>query len=434
MKIKSTKKPYDEVMGLPQEAHVTPAPQKGWVRHLMKALSAKELSDVHFRMEEKGTEAWKEGEPALVLMNHSSFIDLKIASTYLVNRPFHIVMTRDGFVGRAGLMRMLGCIPTRKFISDAVLARDMMYITKTLGESVLMYPEASYSFDGTATPLPDSLGSAARHLGVPVIMIRTYGAFQRDPLYNNLQIRQVDVSAEVKYLLSPEELASMSVEEINARIREEFSFDNWRWQKEAGVLIKEPFRADHLNRVLYKCPHCKQEGRMLGKGTSLTCSACGASWELAEDGTLIEEEGESPFTFVSDWYAWEREEVRKEILDGTYHLELPVKIRMLVDEKSIYEVGEGTLVHTIEGFHLMGVSGKLDFYLSPKESYSLYSDYYWYEIGDMICIGDYQRQYYCFPGEGVDVAAKTRLATEELYRLSMRKKTTQQQEKEESMS
>ena len=63
------------------------------------------------------------------------------------------------------------------------------------------------------------------------------------------------------------------------------------------------------------------------------------------------------------------------------------------------------------------LGGKLDYTQKPSASYSLYSDYYWYEIGDMICIGNSQVLYYCFPTEGKDVVAKTRLAAEELYKL-----------------
>ena len=36
----------------------------------------------------------------------------------------------------------------------------------------------------------------------------------------------------------------------------------------------------------------------------------------------------------------------------------------------------------------------------------------------MICIGNNDILYYCFPKEGGDVVAKTRLATEELYELT----------------
>lgn len=79
-------------------------------------------------------------------------------------------------------MRMIGCIPTKKFVTDMVLVRDMMFSLKKLKSSVLMFPEASYSFDGTATPLPESLGKCLKMLGVPVAMIRTYGCLCQGPL------------------------------------------------------------------------------------------------------------------------------------------------------------------------------------------------------------------------------------------------------------
>ena len=64
-------------------------------------------------------------EPCLYLMNHSSFIDLKIVATILYPRRFNIVMTSDGFVGKRWLMRSLGCIPTNKFVTDTALVRNM---------------------------------------------------------------------------------------------------------------------------------------------------------------------------------------------------------------------------------------------------------------------------------------------------------------------
>ncbi len=88
-----------------------------------------------------------------------------------------IVCTTDGFVGKNRLMRIIGCIPAKKFMSDVTLVRDMIYAVRELKSSVLMYPEASCSFDGTQTPLPESLGKCLKLLKVPVVMIRTHGAF-----------------------------------------------------------------------------------------------------------------------------------------------------------------------------------------------------------------------------------------------------------------
>lgn len=418
MKIKNTELSYEKVCSSEKEHHIKPVKPSMFYRTLLKVFGAGELKKVNFRLDTEGMEKLGDDEPALFLMNHSSFIDLKIAANILYPRPFNIVCTSDGFVGKAGLMRRLGCIPTKKFITDTALVRDLLYTVNDLKSSVLMYPEASYTFDGTATPLPESLGKLLKLLRVPVVMIKTSGAFLRDPLYNMLQIRNVDVSAKMTYVLSPEDIKKKSPEELNGILKELFTFDNFREQQEKGITVKESFRADGLNRVLYKCPECGTEGKMEGLGAHLCCRQCGKTWELTENGYLKAKQGEDIFDHVPDWYAWERECVRKELEDGTYRLDIPVTIRMLVDTKCLYTVGKGRLIHDADGFTLTGCDGKLNYRHTPAMSYSLYSDYFWYELGDMICIGDTNALYYCFPEQGGDVVAKTRLAAEELYRMN----------------
>lgn len=417
MKIRVVKKTYDEVMAMPKVPHVKPVKQLFLFRYLIRLLSAWELWRANFKFTKIGMEGIGKDEPCLYLMNHSSFIDLKIATTMLCEKPFNIVCTSDGFVGKNWLMRLIGCISTRKFITDITLVSDMMYAVRKLNSSILMYPEASYSFDGTATPLPEGLGKCIKMLKVPVVMIRTYGAFLRDPLYNGLQIRKVDVSAEMECILSKEQVAALSPEDINDILEKEFSFDHFKWQRENGILVKENFRADGLNRVLYKCPHCQTEGRMEGKGTYLTCQNCGKQYQLTEQGSMKAVAGNTEFEHIPDWYRWQRECVRKELEDGTYRMEVPVDICMMVNTKAVYKVGTGTLLHTEEGFQLNGCEGKLDYHQNPLLSYSLYSDFFWYEIGDVICIGNNKVLFYCFPHTTDDVVAKARLATEELYKL-----------------
>ncbi len=418
MKIRVKKMPYQAVMELPKQKRKLPNKPWGLLAFVIRVISMFDLWAVRFTYQEIGMDKLAKKEPALFLMNHSSFVDLEIAERVLFPRKFSIVCTSDGFVGKNWLMKLIGCIPTQKFITDLALVKDMVHVVRKLNCSVLMYPEASYSFDGTATPLPDSMGKLLKMLKVPVAMIRTYGAFARDPLYNGLQKRKVKVSADVEYILSVEDIANKSVEELNEIVKECFNFDNFKWQQENQVRIKEKFRADYLNRVLYKCPHCETEGKMVGKGITLTCENCGKVYELTEYGYLKATEGETKFDHVPNWYKWERECVREELKNGTYRLEVPVDICVLVNTKCIYKVGKGVLTHTAEGFHLSGCEGQLDFTQKPSASYSLYADYYWYELGDVICIGTPDILYYCFPTEEGDVVAKTRLATEELYKLS----------------
>ena len=184
--------------------------------------------------------------------------------------------------------------------------------------------------------------------------------------------------------------------------------------------LQQPFRADLLNRVLYKCPACLQEGHMEGKGTHISCKKCGKSYLLDSFGFLRATEGETEFSHVPDWYAWERECVRRELLAGTYLLDVPVDICMSVDTKAIFRVGEGRLRHDENGLSLTGCDGKLHYEQKSKQSYTVNSDFNWYELGDVVSVGNNEHLFYCFPETDGDVVAKTRLAAEELYKIAIK--------------
>lgn len=407
-------------MALPRPKHKRPLKPNPILAGVIRLSSTADMISTKFRFTEERMDEAKD-KPCLILMNHSGFIDLKIASKILYPKPYGIVCTSDGFIGKRQLMRMIGCIPTQKFVSDVTLVDDIKYMLHENKTSVLMYPEASYSFDGTATALPRKMGVLLKRLNVPVVTIITKGAFARDPLYNMLQLRKVNISAHVKCLLTPEEIKEKSTAEIDELLDKEFSFDNFSWQKENKIEISEPFRADGLHRILYKCTECGTEGETEGKGIDLTCKHCGKKWELTTFGELKPLGFVSKFTHIPDWYAWERECVRKELEDGTYKLDTKVKIGMMVDYKAIYMVGEGHLSHSNDGFLLTGCDGKPKYEQAPLASYSLYSDYFWYELGDIICIGDKNALYYCFPQSNIPVA-KARMAAEELYKLTKNRK------------
>ena len=419
----------DKVMALPRYAHKDPRKPGLFWRTLIRLLTIVGMAGTKFTYESERMEELPKDQPCLILMNHSCFLDMQIAYRILYPRAFNIICTSDAFVGFWGLMgwlmRTIGCVPTQKFVTDLGLIRDMNYCFKTLKTSVLMYPEASYSFDGTATALPRKMGVLLKKFDVPVVMIETFGAFSRNPLYNELQVRKgVPVSAKVRLLYTREEIKEKTVKELSDGLDEAFGFDHFRWQKEQGLEIHESFRADGLHRILYKCAHCGAEGQTEGRGTTLTCRHCGKTWELTPLGELKATEGETEFSHIPDWYAWERQQVRQEILDGNYNLDADVDIAMLVDFRAIYKVGQGHLTHDRQGFRLTGCDGRLEYTQKPQACYGLYADYYWYEIADTICIGDNDRLYYCFP-RGNAMVAKTRLATEEMYKLYKTRALTQ---------
>lgn len=415
MKVKITKMPYEKVEKIKRAKHKNPYKPSKLLKWVIRLISAGELKKVNFSYNFPGKDALDKG-PYLILMNHSSFLDLKMVANIFPKTNYNIVSTTDALIGKEFLMRTLGCIPTQKFVRDVNLIKDIKYAMQNNKCSVVMYPEAGYSLDGCATSLPENYGRLIKILGVTTIFIRSYGAFHYDPLYNLLQTRKVNVSCDVQVIATKEESQTLSNEELTNRVEKCFDFDNFKWQKENNVIIDEPFRADGLEKVLYKCPNCLSEGQMIGKGIHLKCNACGKTYELTTLGEMKALSGETEFSHIPTWFNWQRDIVKNEIISGSYKLNVKVRIMMVVNYKSVYDVCDGTLIHSEDGFYLESDDKKLIYTQSPLATHTLNSEYFWYEIGDVISIGDKNALYYCFPK--VDgIVTKTRLATEELYKI-----------------
>ena len=276
MKINAKKMPFDEVRKLPKLKHKNPRMPSRFLATVVRVAVEPTLRQIKFSYTSERMALIGKDEPCLILMNHSSFTDMKLAYGIFYPRKMGIVTSVDAMSGILGkLMRFLGCTQTHKYITDISLLKDIEYMLRVNKTSVLMYPEAGYSFDGRSTVLPKKMGVLMKRLGVPVVTVITEGAFARDPLYNMLQIRDVKVGAHVKCIATAEEIKEKSVAELDALLDEAFSFDNFAWQRDNKIVIDEPFRADGLHRILYRCPHCGAENQMEGKGIHINCKACG---------------------------------------------------------------------------------------------------------------------------------------------------------------
>ena len=127
MKTKVTNKSFEEVMAIPREKHEKPIKPNMFFRTLLKLVSLPDIIDTKFKCNKIGMERLGKKEPALFLMNHSCFLDLEIVPTILYPRPFNIVATTDAFIGKAWLLRQIGCISTNKFVTEMSLVRDMKH-------------------------------------------------------------------------------------------------------------------------------------------------------------------------------------------------------------------------------------------------------------------------------------------------------------------
>ena len=123
------------------------------------------------------------------------------------------------------------------------MLKNIKYCIEKLNNIFVLFPEARYSLDGCTSYIPDSVGKIAKLMKVPLVVVRVHGNFVTCPQWNKKN-KKTYVEAEMIQIADREELKSMNVEEINARIREHFVYDDFKWQLENQIKIDDPGRAD----------------------------------------------------------------------------------------------------------------------------------------------------------------------------------------------
>ncbi|MBR7182014.1 MAG: hypothetical protein IKD28_04445 [Clostridia bacterium] len=102
MKIKIQEKSYDEVLALPARKHQKPRHQNLFWRTLLRLVSVPDLAATHFSCKKINMERLGKKEPALFLMNHSSFIDLKSLLPFCIRAPLILSAPPTALSARSG--------------------------------------------------------------------------------------------------------------------------------------------------------------------------------------------------------------------------------------------------------------------------------------------------------------------------------------------
>ena len=403
------------------DTSMPPKKQAWYLKPVAWALCAGELIKRKSKVYKHNTKDLK--PPYLMLCTHAAFLDFKVATKAIFPHGATYVVAIDGFIHREQIMRKVGCICKRKFTNDTTLVRQIIYSIKKLKQSVIIYPEARYSISGTTAILPSSLGKLAKLLKVPVVVLNTHGHHISSPVWN-LTPRKVNVEADFTQIVTAEEINSLNADEINKRIHNAFEYDDYKWQKDKGILIKNPERANGLEKVLYKCPHCKSEHVIYPSGTKIICNNCKKEYNYNEDGSVTCINGETIFNHIPDWYEWERKCVKEEILNGKYHIEDDVDVDSLPNSKGFINMGTGHFVHDKNGlkvnFNENGIPKV--FTKNILENYSCHIEFDYNNKGDAVSFSTLDDTYYFYFKNLKNVIVKIHFAVEELYKLELQNK------------
>lgn len=362
--------------------------------------------------------------PFLVLGTHHAFMDFYVTPLALFPHRANYVSELEGFEAFGEWKyRQVGCLGTRKFVSDLALVRNIKRVMERKGILVL-YPEARYANVGTSSRLPASVGKLCKYLGVPVVTLNMKGNYLQSPIWNLKKRRGVPLEATITQRFTAQEVARATPQEIQAAVAADLTYDEYAYQREADIRITEPWRAEGLHLPLYQCPVCGKVFVMDSKGSRLFCTACGGEWTLGEEGLLHPGGGGEPVA-VPDWYEWQRRQVEEEIEAGRYRLDLPVRVEALPNAVNFIDLGPGRLRQTEEGFALTftdyGESEPRTLTFPASGCLSIHTEYDYRGKGQCVTLSTPDNTYFLFPLSDGFNATKIQFATEYLWLKSQKK-------------
>jgi DNA-directed RNA polymerase subunit RPC12/RpoP len=317
---------------------------------------AKLLVHIIFHIKTKKDEKIKKIKgPFIAIGTHSTVMDVAFMITALAPKRLNIVCGRDVFSWKPvkPIVGLAGLIPISQFDMDISGIRLMKKAVDN-GCSLAFFPEGKISLDGRPLHyLSPSIAKLIKFIRVPIIMCHNSGGYCSWPRWSK-KLRRGAIEQKVSLLLSKKEIEVLSTNEIHARLKEAFSYNDVLYQFENNISYKTTAPAKGLDYILYKCPRCGTEYQMASSDRELFCFACDNRVEYTEDGRLIAKDGGTTFDRIDLWYDYERASVRKEIKNIDFYESHPV-IWEINENNNYNENGRGDLYIDREN---IGFSGK----------------------------------------------------------------------------
>lgn len=248
--------------------------------------------------------------PCIVLSNHQATMD-----PFFISKAFpfqlYFYASDDLFNLKVSpLIRYLAApIPKSKSVADLKAVMISLRVLRE-GGAIGITPEGNRTLSGRQWEMGDSVAKLVKTAKVPLVLFNLCGGYGTDPRWGVKIRRGTKFVGRVRRILTPEEYAGMSDEELFGIIKNELDVDDTL----SGERYISRRRAEYIERALYMCPVCGSIGTIHSHGTGFCCTSCKTEAEYTEDLKISPPVG--GYSRIYEWYEWERQEIVRRILGG----------------------------------------------------------------------------------------------------------------------
>lgn len=173
------------------------------------------------------------------------------------------------------------------------------------GGNVCIFAEGARCWDGVTRPILPSTGRTVKTARCGLVTYKIVGGYFASPNWSGKNTRRGYVHGEVAGVYTKEQLAAMSVDEINAIIARDLHEDAYERQ----LADPKPYRgkglAEQMENLLFICPQCGKLDTIHSHGDTVECCDCGMKFRYDTYGMLKD----VPFVTVRQLSDWQNKQV-----------------------------------------------------------------------------------------------------------------------------
>lgn len=310
----------------------------------------------HIKYNRKVFKKRNKKQGCLVIYNHASNKDHFFSTASFNYTRVNYVITKHFYFNKTlrKVLTLVHAIPRDQFKSDLLSIKNIKKAVETKSV-VAIAPAGQITVHGEMPYIDPAIVKLVKLCKVDVYALRIYGGYLAYPKWHKVK-RNFPIKLEFVKVLNKEDLEELNDNEIYQKIINSINVCDRVLQKEHPHKIKGKALIEGLEKIIYYCPKCKSYHTFKSSGNIMTCQNCGNSIRMNKYGFLEPGTNDSIiFENESLWYNYEKELIKRQIIDGTFKIEATFKLkRNIKEEYLLEEVGEGTLVLTKDSFYYDG--------------------------------------------------------------------------------
>lgn len=282
--------------------------------------------------------------PYIVLSNHTTDFDPLFVGVSFKRQMY--------FVGSEHIARWKNAFKFIKFGFDPILrykgtsaAHAILEVLRRIrkGACVCMFAEGVRSWDGTSSPIAETTGQLVKSAKCALVTYKLVGGYFVSPMWSRGGTRRGHIHGSVVSVYTKEQIAEMSVDEINAIIKSDLYEDAYERQLASPKKYKGKQLAYQMESMLYICPFCSAHDSMYSEKNTVKCKCCGHSFTYDEYGMLDGLE----YKTVKELSDWQKQALISDIEGGCVYTSPDARVSTVRDHKEEF-VTEGELTMTSE--------------------------------------------------------------------------------------